>query len=327
MLPSTAAPPPWHAAVDDQDAPDGGGLAPIAPEQLDPGAGTPGAGGRHLARTADAPTGPHAAVPILLYHYVRINPHPADRMGFRLSVTPAAFAAQVALLRADGAHTVSLAEVMRALEGRGTLPSHPVVLTFDDGHDDFATVAAPLLAAEGMTATTFVVTGFLGGHGYMTAAQVREVRALGMTVGAHTVAHADLTRLPTSGARAQIEASRAALQQLTGATIDDFAYPYGRHDPDVDLMVAEAGFRDAVSTAGGDLQYLSRRFALRREAITGADTLWSFAAKAGLPPPRGRTGIEEVPAAPRPRAPAGGGILGLLLLVLPAPPNACSRRR
>jgi peptidoglycan/xylan/chitin deacetylase (PgdA/CDA1 family) len=248
-------------------------------------------------------------VPVLLYHYVRNNPHRADTAGFRLSVTPANFAAQVALLRAGGAHTVSLADLVAALQGRAQLPSHPVALTFDDGYADFATTVAPLLALDGMTATDFVVSGFIGRPGYMSAAQVRLVRAMGMTVGAHTVSHLDLTRLPPEIALAQIELSRQRLEELTGAAVDDFAYPYGRHDPAIDRMAEEAGFRDAVTTTGGGAQYLSERFRLRRTSVTGLDTLRSFAAKAGLPAPR--TPAAAAPGGADPAPPSAADLLGM----------------
>src|SRR5215470_4484057 len=38
------------------------------------------------------PGRPAVRVPILMYHYIRVNPDPADRLGFNLSVTPADFA-------------------------------------------------------------------------------------------------------------------------------------------------------------------------------------------------------------------------------------------
>jgi hypothetical protein len=161
-LPGTAAPPPGQPPLD-EEAPDAT-LPPLTP---DPAAPSVAGGGHRAATVRVPPSGPHLDVPILLYHYVRTNPRPADRAGFRLSVTPATFAAQVGLLRAGGVHTVSLAQVMRALQGLDRLPSHPVVLTFDDGYADFATTVAPLLAAQAMTATDFVVTGFLGRTGYM----------------------------------------------------------------------------------------------------------------------------------------------------------------
>jgi peptidoglycan/xylan/chitin deacetylase (PgdA/CDA1 family) len=310
-LPGTAAPPPSQPSLD-EEAPDTT-PGPLTPEEAESGVGPHGDGRRGPDQARVTPSGPHLAVPILLYHYVRTNPRPGDRAGFRLSVTPANFASQVALLRAGGAHTISLTHLMRALQGLQTLPSHPVVLTFDDGHDDFATTAAPLLAAQGMTATNFVVSGFLGRPGYMSAAQVRWVRTLGMTVGAHTMSHADLTRLPPSIARAQIETSRRVLEELTGATVDDFAYPYGRHNAAVDRMTAQAGFRDAVSTTGGELQYLSQRFQLRRLSVTGLDTLASFAAKVRLPLP-GRPATAPGPSGgPDPRPAGGAEFFGLPL--------------
>jgi peptidoglycan/xylan/chitin deacetylase (PgdA/CDA1 family) len=134
----------------------------------------------------------------------------------------------------------------------------------------------------------------------MSAVQVRQVEALGMTIGAHTVSHVDLTRLPPGIALAQMELSRQRLQELTGANVDDFAYPFGRHTPDVDRMAAQAGFRDAVTTTGGELQYLSQRFELRRLSVTGMDTLASFAAKVRLT-------LSRTPAAAAPAGGAGPG--------------------
>jgi peptidoglycan/xylan/chitin deacetylase (PgdA/CDA1 family) len=224
-------------------------------------------------------------VPILLSHYVRTNPVASDREGFRLSVTPANFARQMALLHADGAHAVSLAEVMRALAGGPPLPPRPVVLSFDDGHDDFAYRAVPVLQDNGLTATSFVVPGFLGRSSYMTVDQLHAVVAAGMTVGAHTMHHVDLARVAPSVAADEITRSRSVLQQLTGQPVADFAYPYGIFTSRVVEMVASAGFADAATTEPGMRQYASQPFLLRRNEVGGYDTLSSFAQKAGLPPP------------------------------------------
>ncbi|HEY2704446.1 MAG TPA: polysaccharide deacetylase family protein [Candidatus Dormibacteraeota bacterium] len=229
--------------------------------------------------------GPSVTVPILLYHYVRTNPVATDREGFRLSVTPANFARQMALLHADGAHTVSLADVMQALAGGTPLPPRPVVLTFDDGHDDFAYRAVPVLQENGLTATSFVVPGFLGRSSYMTVDQLHAVVAAGMTVGAHTMHHVDLAAVSPQVAADEITRSRTVLQQLTGQPVADFAYPYGIFTARVVAMVASAGFADASTTEPGSRQYASQPFLLRRNEVSGYDTLASFARKAGLPPP------------------------------------------
>src|SRR5437763_2351139 len=74
---------------------------------------------------------PSVHVPILEYHYIRVNPNPRDRLGFNLSVTPASFKAQMSWLSAHQYHAIDLADLRAYLAGQVYLPSRPVVLTFD----------------------------------------------------------------------------------------------------------------------------------------------------------------------------------------------------
>ena len=224
-------------------------------------------------------------VPILVYHYIRVNPVPTDRVGWNLSVTPAEFQAQMDWLHAVGAHAVSPAQVVAALSGGQALPARAVVLTFDDGYDDFATAAEPVLSRDGFVATDYVVSGFIGRPGYMTAADVKQAAASGFVIGAHTVNHVNLTALPTAAAAAEIQVSKAVLEQLLGKPVLDFAYPYGGVSPSVAALVAEAGFRDAMTMDAGSVQCAGAALWLHRVRIGGSDTVWSFAAKADIPTP------------------------------------------
>ncbi len=229
------------------------------------------------------PLGPHLTVPILYYHYIRtIAPTPPNMLGFRLSIPPALFAAQMALLHVEGAHTITLATLMAALAGKASLPPHPVVLTFDDGYADFATAAEPVLAQYGFVATDFVVSGFIGWPRYMTATQVLAMDAAGMVIGSHTVHHTDLVRVSLADARMEIDSGKVALEQLLGHPVLDFAYPYGGFNATVVQLIAQAGFRDAVSTVSGDTQTLSGRYLLHRAEIGGAPSLPAFARDADL---------------------------------------------
>src|SRR5712691_6957851 len=88
-------------------------------------------------------------VPILTYHYIRVNPDRYDRMGFALSVTPSDFAAQTDWLAQNGYHTITTEDLYTYLNGYGGLPSKPVILTFDDGYADFYTTALPILRSHG----------------------------------------------------------------------------------------------------------------------------------------------------------------------------------
>jgi peptidoglycan/xylan/chitin deacetylase (PgdA/CDA1 family) len=78
------------------------------------------------------------------------------------SLDPGEFGATLAFLSANRYRTVSLDDAVAWLEGRSTLPPRAVVLTIDDGRLSTWTVGYPLLERFGMTATAFVIPGYLG---------------------------------------------------------------------------------------------------------------------------------------------------------------------
>ena len=263
---------------------------PVAVHQPAPSDGAVPNGSGELGSTA-APelavqAGPTVDVPILLYHYVRIDPDPKDVVGINLSVTPTLFAEQMELLHADGDTPITFTHLMAALQSHAGLPKHPVVLTFDDGYADFATTVEPILAHWHFVATDYVVSGFMTRPGFMTAAQVRQMDRDGMDIGSHTVNHVDLAALSPELQQAEIDGGKAALESLLGHPVLDFAYPYGYFDATTVALVKAAGFRDAVTTVGGNVQSLSGRYLFHRWHMGGVQqNLASFASLVGLPWP------------------------------------------
>ena len=224
------------------------------------------------------PPGPSAIrVPILMYHYIRVNPNPYDRLGFNLSVTPADFAAQMDWLARNGYHPITLGELHGYLNGRSGLPSRPVILSFDDGYADFYTTALPVLRAHDFSAVAYVVSGFLGRGGYMTAAQVLEADRSGIEIGAHTVDHADLPTQSADGLRYQLTASKQALEQLLGHPVLSLCYPSGRFTAAVAAAAENAGYRDATTTRFGSSRTLAGRYGWDRLRINGGERLDMFA--------------------------------------------------
>ena len=249
------------------------------------------------------PSGPAVSIPVLYYHFVRVVSQAKDPLGFALSVTPAMFAAQMELLHERGVHVMSMDELTTDLHAGRRPAARSVVLTFDDGFASFATDAVPILLRYGFPATDFVVSGFVGHPGYMTADQVRLVRQLGFTIGAHTVHHVPLTHVAPSVAFWEMATSRSALQALLGVPVLDFAYPYGAVDPTVAELAQAAGFRDAFTTYGGDAQSWNARYWMRRMEITGYVGLGVFAQMLGLAPPPPGFHAPGFPAPPQPPAP------------------------
>jgi peptidoglycan/xylan/chitin deacetylase (PgdA/CDA1 family) len=102
----------------------------------------------------------------------------------------------------------------------------------------------------------------------MRSDQVRNLRSLGMEVGAHTVTHPILTRLDAASARDEIGRGKRELETIVGAPVRLFAYPNGV--PDLDYgsahatLVRECGFGAAVTTSWGAASMRSDRFQLPR---------------------------------------------------------------
>jgi peptidoglycan/xylan/chitin deacetylase (PgdA/CDA1 family) len=78
------------------------------------------------------------------------------------SATATTFARQIDDL-VPGFEVVSMADLLAAHAGIGRLPDRSLAITFDDGYQDFADVAWPILRRRGLPVTLFVVTGFVGG--------------------------------------------------------------------------------------------------------------------------------------------------------------------
>jgi peptidoglycan/xylan/chitin deacetylase (PgdA/CDA1 family) len=89
----------------------------------------------------------------------------------------------------------------------------------------------------------------------MTSAQVRKLHAGGMAIGAHTVNHPILARLPDAEAREEIAQGKLALEDMIGASVQLFAYPNGKPGEDYEArhvaMARELRFEGAVSTSWG----------------------------------------------------------------------------
>jgi peptidoglycan/xylan/chitin deacetylase (PgdA/CDA1 family) len=89
----------------------------------------------------------------------------------------------------------------------------------------------------------------------MRGEHVRSLRAAGMEVGAHSLTHPILARVPPEVARREIAESGRRLAELLREPVRLFAYPNGRpgedYGPEHVKMVRESGYAAAASTAWG----------------------------------------------------------------------------
>jgi peptidoglycan/xylan/chitin deacetylase (PgdA/CDA1 family) len=67
-------------------------------------------------------------------------------------------------------------------------------------------------------------------------------------IGAHTMTHPILSRLPISEQEEEIRESKALLENILGKTVSGFAYPNGFFTEQTETLVKEMGFNYACSS-------------------------------------------------------------------------------
>ena len=210
-----------------------------------------------------------------MYHRVDAAvPH--DAVGRDLTVEPANFEAQLKLLRDRGIRTVTAAELIAALR-RGEHPENTVVLTFDDGYEDAATSAFPLLRKYGAHATFYVSAGFVGTARHVSWREMRAMRAAGMEIACHGTEHRDLAGLDRAGQVSEAShCVKTFARYMNGWKAQTYAYPAGKYDAVTFEIMRGLGIRAAFTERPGTVSDLFRPYELPRRRVSHDDDLEQF---------------------------------------------------
>ena len=205
-------------------------------------------------------------VAILTYHLVGAGTQsPVD-------VPLDSFRQQLSELR-EYAQVCSLADALAHLEA-GTVSERPLlVITFDDGFDNFRTTAWPILNELRLPCILYVPVGFVEGT---SGTPLTGAAGLGpiewsalhslssdplLTVGSHGCRHHDLRRLSIDDLRDDLRRSRDLLQDRIHRPVLDFCYPQAKWSHAVEVEV-QSVYRTAV-VAGGRRNFAGRFHPLR----------------------------------------------------------------
>jgi peptidoglycan/xylan/chitin deacetylase (PgdA/CDA1 family) len=200
-------------------------------------------------------------IPLLMYHGIAEKTESTGNPYFRVTTSPRVFEQ----------HLKTLAEKsyagcrLDAIADRLTIPGKKVVLTFDDGFEDFYSSAWPILEKYGFSASVFLPTGFIGaedtclikGKRHLSWAQIRELNANGVEFGSHSITHPVLRNHPRDVIRREIVKSKTIIEDQLGNPVHSFSYPYAFPFDDHSLTlfledcVRSAGYKFAVSTRIG----------------------------------------------------------------------------
>jgi peptidoglycan/xylan/chitin deacetylase (PgdA/CDA1 family) len=227
-------------------------------------------------------------IPILMYHQVGI-PAPRGTPYRGLTVHPSDFRRQMVWLRRLGYRGLSMRDLMPHL--RNGSAEKVVGITFDDGYRNVFRHAMPVLIELGFTATNYFVAHQLDGSNVWDAEQgippsplmsVSEMRGwheAGFEVGSHTLDHVHLPALSPELADYQIRQSRGKLEELLGAEVSAFCYPYGDESAAVREMVRRAGYANATTTERGLARQTDDAFGLPRVTVSRSTNIVRFLMK------------------------------------------------
>jgi len=211
-------------------------------------------------------------IPIMMYHHIRDYNDPTDQIGTNLSVAPAKFASQLDLIQQDGYQTITFNDILTK-----PLPKKPIILSFDDGYQNFYDNAWPELKKHNMTAVVYIIVNDNSGM-YMTPTEIKELSASGVEVGSHTLSHPDLSKGTIDKAKAEIFDSKADLEKITGTKVVSFCYPSGKYNDAVIDAVKNAGYDFAVTTNGGIAKF-SDPLTLNRHRMNSDTNISAYLSK------------------------------------------------
>jgi peptidoglycan/xylan/chitin deacetylase (PgdA/CDA1 family) len=169
-------------------------------------------------------------------------------------------------------------EFSRHLDAIAQANGH-VLLTFDDGGSSFYETIAPALEARGWKGYFFIATNWIGKPGFLTAAQIRELRQHGHLIGTHTCSHPSrISHCTFEEILFEWTYSLIALSDILGERIGMGSVPGGYYSRKVGMAAAAAGLRTlftsepSINAHRVDGCVITGRFTIRRgtSAVTAA---------------------------------------------------------
>jgi peptidoglycan/xylan/chitin deacetylase (PgdA/CDA1 family) len=166
-------------------------------------------------------------IPVLCYHQIRNWQSTDSKFAITYIMPPEKFSAQMKLLADSGYHTITPGELLDFLDKKISLPSKPVLITFDDGTASQYNNAIPVLKQYHFNATFFIMTVSLNHSIYMSDQQVKNLSDDNFIIGCHTWGHHNVTGYTNDDWIVQLEKPKQLLEKITGKAVEYFAYPNG----------------------------------------------------------------------------------------------------
>ncbi|MDP4192839.1 MAG: polysaccharide deacetylase family protein, partial [Bacteroidota bacterium] len=225
-------------------------------------------------------------IPVVMYHRIIESKTQAGRHG--IYVTAPQFEEHMKYLKDSGYETIGFDESLKI--NRLDVSKKYIIITFDDGYKDNYELAFPILRKYNFKAVIFLVAGLDYNKWdctsdseprltFMNREELLEMQHYGITFGAHTLTHPDLSSIGLDETCREISQSKKILEEKLSTKVNYFAYPYGALNDKIKEIAASSGFTHAIATDSGPIGIHEDLYHIRRIGIFPNTNLSGFKRK------------------------------------------------
>lgn len=211
-------------------------------------------------------------VVVLMYHDFGYSHNPKI-------ITPKVFEEQMAALAASDYDVISMEQYIAYMEGKRELARKSVLITFDDGYEDYYSIAYPILKKYRLPATNFIIVKHSNEPNknmlpHLSWDQMREMQHYGQSFYSHTYnyhlyldpevnEHAALVTMKKNETKekyigrvkSDLSYAHKLLVQELGEQPNIVAFPYGRYNKTLLTISNELGINHTFSIKKGINQF------------------------------------------------------------------------
>ncbi len=215
--------------------------------------------------------GPCIHLPVLMYHHVQPIEAAKEKNQTSLTVTPEYFRTHLEYLKVHGYNTIYMSDLVNFFDQGTKISGKSILVTFDDGYNDFATYALPILREMGFKATVFVPTGLMDNPGYLSWQTIKDIASQGdIMFSNHTWSHRNVG-LDKEIIKREITTADNQLIEKGLNSPKVFAYPYGTESSYAKEVVENLDYKLAFTTKPGSTQCKKLRLDLQRIRVGNTD--------------------------------------------------------
>jgi len=216
---------------------------------------------------------------VFMYHKFGIDKYPTT------SVTLDQFDSHLKEFSKEKYSLVSIEFIIDTIINDGELSENTIGISIDDADKSFYEVGWPMFKENNIPVTLFVNTSTIhkNNKNYLNWDQIRELKAEGVSIGAHSHSHYHMSDLTIEEVRNEIEISNNIFLKELGEIPSLFAFPYGETNEEIINLLKEYKFKVAFGQHSGVINETSNFYYLPRFSLNekyGAIDRVKFAANA-----------------------------------------------